>query len=216
MKGNELVLTIRAVYGKRPALAERSIQNGESDIPTEKEVFARRRLTTSHDSNGDDYAFFVPGQGLVGHPMWHTDYGKNTFIHEERAVLMQSLETYLELAQSDMVGKYFARYDGPTKEQSIELILTDPGFGEQLIVEGCVASQLCIGDVFAIRDGSSQLKLQVTSSRFPCSSVDQKFDSPFGVKGVRRYTLDEAATGWFCRVLHEGHVSMQSHASRRI
>jgi MOSC domain-containing protein YiiM len=49
--------------------------------------------------------------------------------------------------------------------------------------------------------------LEVTSPRLPCTHVDRKFESPFGVKGMRRHTLNEAAAGWFCRVLQEGNVS---------
>ena len=208
-----LTITVRAIYGRflpyqGPYLPEKT--KGSAHI------FERRRLNTAKAQRSDpvgpygtDYAYFKPVQGLVGHDMYHTDYQWRSFTYEERAVLMQSVETYLSLLHDEKVSQYFSMYHADTKAESIELILAQPNFGEQIIVEGCDASQLCIGDRFAVvasDSGKSTLELEVTSPRLPCNYVDRKFESPFGSKGVKRHTLDQAAAGWFCRVLKEGEV----------
>jgi hypothetical protein len=209
-----LTLTVRGIYGRRSPLGQQpSIPESELTAP---QVFERRRLVTSTPRDapfgpgGPDHAYFLPGQGLVGHKMYHNDYEGRMPI--DRAVLLQSIETYLELMRSEQVGQYFTMYNNQagSEEESVELILNQPNFGEQVVVEGCDASQLCIGDVFEAE--GSTLRLQVTTPRLPCSYVDRKFESPFGVKGVRRHTLNEAAAGWFCRVLQEGNVSASERA----
>jgi hypothetical protein len=209
-----LTLTVRGVYGRHlPPYQEPSIPESQK---TAQQVFERRRLRTSTPEDapvgpgGPDHAYFLPSQGLVGHAMYHTDYASGKFTYEERAVLMQSIESYLELMHSEQVGQYFTMYQADTEEESVELILEQPNFGEQVVIEGCDQSQLCIGDVFEAE--GSTLRLQVTTPRFPCNYVDRKFQSPFGVKGVRRHTLNEAAAGWFCRVLKKGSVSVSERA----
>jgi hypothetical protein len=204
-----MALTVHAVYGRHlpfqaPRFDENSLKSG-------KNVIERRRLNTLSSCDdevgpsGPDFAYFVPVQGLLGHDMYHTEYHMRNFVFEERAVLLQSVETYRALCKSK-VGKYFHMHDGKNDQESLELILAQPSFGEQLIVEGCEPSQLCIGDVFEVLGGISGLKLEVTSPRLPCQLVDRKVGSPFGGMGVKRHTLDEAAAGWFCRVLREGQV----------
>jgi len=204
-----LELTVRAVYGR--VLPEQEPQKLPSML-TAKEVFVRRRLNTKSaqpdapfGAEGPDYALFKPVQGLVNHDMYHTDYGDKKFHYEDRAVLIQSLESYKETMESQEMGEYLTMYHGKTEEESVELVLNDPGFGEQIIVEGCTADNLCIGDIFQLE--GSRLKMEVTSPRYPCSMVDRKFQTRFGTKGMRRYALNNASAGWFCRVLKTGHVS---------
>ena len=218
-----LTLTVRAIYGRHVPVQEPSL---DEKTKSSQHIFERRRLDThateeDDDNNnnndpitraakGPDRAYFEPGQGLVGHDMYHTEYQYRSFCYEERAVLLQSIETYLSLTKDEKIGQYFHMYHADTEEESKIKILEQPNFGEQLIVEGCDASQLCIGDVFEVSSdgGESSLKLEITSPRLPCNYVDRKFESPFGSKGVKRRTLDLAAAGWFCRVLEKGEVSV--------
>lgn len=215
----QLTVTVRGVYG-RPLPA---LQMPYPDMKNIKgdQVFVRRRLNTKTSAGsefgpeGPDHAHFIPEDGLVGHDMYHTNYHLKNWKVPERAVLMQSLETYLELVYHDQFGHYLRMVKGDTKGESIELVLDNPMFGEQVIVEGADPSQICIGDVFAATDRSTSLVLQVATPRYPCNYVDRKFESPFGEKGLRRHTLNEASAGWFCRVLEEGNVSwiscLESH-----
>ena len=203
----DLTLTIRAVYGR--ALPPNQLPDFPEKDKKGDQIFVRRRLDTHGKQHqgpqGPDQAYFVPGQGLVGHAMYHTDYMDKTYTYEERAVLIQSMEHYLALMRSEKVGKYFAMFQAESEGESMELVLENPKFGEQIIVQGCTAEDLCIGDVFECEN--STLKLEVTSPRFPCNYVDRKMESPFGSTGVRRHTLNDASAGWFCRVLEEGEVS---------
>lgn len=76
-----------------------------------------------------------------------------------------------------------------------------------MIVSGLDNTQICVGDIFHVASGESTLILQVTSPRKPCSYVDRKNGSPYGMKGLRRYALSHGLAGWFVRVLHGGEIS---------
>ncbi len=59
-----------------------------------------------------------------------------------------------------------------------------------------------------MEDGSSDIKLEVASPRFPCAFVDRKHNAPFGKKGMRMHSMTRGLAGWFCRVLVKGEVRM--------
>ena len=90
--------------------------------------------------------------------------------------------------------------------EAIELILDSPRFGEQVIVKGIVAKDIAVGDIFEVEGGHSPLRVEVSSPRLPCSYVDKRNGSPFGMKGVKRYTMTEGLAGWFTRVLVPGEL----------
>ena len=99
-----------------------------------------------------------------------------------------------------------ANVDDSAKIVTIELILDSPRFGEQVLVHGLAASDIAIGDIFEVEGGHSPLKVEVSSPRLPCSYVDKRNGSPFGLNGVKRYTMTEGLAGWFTRVLVAGEL----------
>jgi MOSC domain-containing protein YiiM len=146
-----------------------------SDLAPDQ-VFVRRRIPTcspllaNENSKDVETATLIPEQGLVGSVFYHTDVEDHSSsdnkeedplleashrIYEERAVLLQSMEHYETLSKNSNIAKYVV---SPTDD-----VLKDPRFGEQVIIQGCDASQLCIGDVFQVNDGSSRLTMEVTS-----------------------------------------------------
>ena len=98
--------------------------------------------------------------------------------------------------------------------EAIELILDNRRFGEQVIVKGISAKDIAIGDIFEVEVGHSSLKVEVSSPRLPCSYVDKRNGSPFGMKGVKRYTMTEGLAGWFTRVLVPGELRDGMHLVR--
>lgn len=140
-------------------------------------------------------------------------------VFEERAVLWQSAENYESLMGSPKMSKYFlpprigeaedddtVEVDDATRADAIERILDSPRFGEQILVRGLAASDIAIGDVFEVDGGHSPLKVEVTSPRLPCSYVDKRNGSPFGLRGLKRHTMTEGLAGWFTRVLVAGEL----------
>jgi hypothetical protein len=178
-----------------------------------KRVFARRRIDTA---NGEK-AMFISGRGLVGPKhFFNSRQGPGIDqcnIIDGRDVLFQSQENYELLIQDRKVGVFFDDYYKDQNENgfesgtpSIELVLSDPTFGEQAIVNGCESSRISIGDIFEVEDGSSGIKLEVASPRFPCAFVDRKHNAPFGKKGMRMHCMTRGLAGWLCRVLVKGEV----------
>lgn len=150
-------------------------------------------------------------------------------IYEERAVLLQSIEHYEIFLEDELMSQYFrqdnfeafdrqsiARLEKEDEEfvgsryerHCPELldILRNPRFGEQIIVSGLQASQICIGDIFEVEAGKSTLRLEVTSPRTVCAWVDKRVASPFGLKGIKRYCNKRGLGGWFARVLTSGEL----------
>jgi len=150
-------------------------------------------------------------------------------IYEERAVLLQSLEHYEMFLEDENMSQYFrqdnfevfdrqsmarlekeddefigSRYERHRPE--LLDILRNPRFGEQIIVSGLQASQICIGDIFEVEAGKSTLRLEVTSPRTVCAWVDKRVASPYGLKGIKRYCNKRGLGGWFARVLTSGEL----------
>mmetsp|Transcript_3440 Transcript_3440/g.6494 ORF Transcript_3440/g.6494 Transcript_3440/m.6494 type:complete len:410 (+) Transcript_3440:121-1350(+) len=149
-------------------------------------------------------------------------------IYEERAILFQAVEHYEKLLDDPIMNRFFQeddfevidkiplvrlekederRLDGkhPHYSQILD-ILKNPRFGEQLIVSGVDASQVCIGDIFEAEGGASTLTVEITSPRTVCAWIDKRVSSPFGLKGVKRYCNKRGLGGWFARVLVPGEL----------
>lgn len=142
-------------------------------------------------------ASFAPTQGIEGSMFWHLYDTEGTFRRKsERAVLLQSIQSYRRLRQEAF--KHFPDSD--------TAVLIDPCFGEQVILD--IPGDVCLGDVYGIQ--GSTLKMRVTSPRKPCSELDKKNNTEFGSKGIRHFTTSRALAGWFCEVLIEGTLAKGS------
>ncbi|UNK18142.1 MOSC domain-containing protein [Paenibacillus sp. N3/727] len=75
-------------------------------------------------------------------------------------------------------------------------------FGENLTVRGLLEDTVCIGDVFKVGDAV----VQVSQPRYPCFKLSQKH----GVKDMPAQVLTTGYSGFYLRVLEEGHVSADS------
>jgi MOSC domain-containing protein YiiM len=73
------------------------------------------------------------------------------------------------------------------------------GFGENLTVEGMDESTVCIGDVYAV----GQARLQVSQPRVPCWKIARRW----GIRDLSARVQRTRRTGWYLRVLVEGHVA---------
>ena len=72
-------------------------------------------------------------------------------------------------------------------------------FGENFSVSGMNESSVCIGDTYSI--GSAVV--QVTQPRQPCWKLARKFDQT----KLPIWVQNNGKTGWYFRVLQEGHVA---------
>mmetsp|Transcript_12992 Transcript_12992/g.28088 ORF Transcript_12992/g.28088 Transcript_12992/m.28088 type:complete len:503 (+) Transcript_12992:158-1666(+) len=193
-----------------------------------------RRLSLAkkkREEENDEYdaAMFLPEKGLVmdsdlDWPFYHEDLSEHSDstdderVYDERAILWQSIDNYEALMGNPAYSKYFlpphivekeAELEGLDDKdwgEAIELVLAAPRFGEQVIVKGIAAKDIAVGDIFEVDGGHSPLKVEVTSPRLPCSYVDKRNGSPFGMKGVKRFTMTEGLAGWFTRVLVAGEL----------
>lgn len=73
-------------------------------------------------------------------------------------------------------------------------------FGENFTTEGLLEAQVCIGDVFRV--GNAQL--QVSQPRQPCWKLGRRWARPKLPARVQ----ETGRTGWYCRVLVEGTVTV--------
>ena len=155
-------------------------------------IFLRKRIS--------DRSVRIEKEGIVDSIEWHrrADVVKENggSAHLERAVLIQTTSNYARLAQE--MPKYFAA-DAAEKAKSGATT-----FAENLLIEFDDDFECCIGDV--LENHESTLVLEISCPRKPCSRVDGRNGSPFGLKGVRRYSLNEGLSGFFCRVLSPGYI----------
>jgi MOSC domain-containing protein YiiM len=101
----------------------------------------------------------------------------------------------------------------PYWEQRLGRNLTPGAFSENLTVQGIDEKEVCIGDVF--RAGGALV--QVSLPRTPCSKLAGKHGEP----QLAKWVADANATGFYMRVLEEGHVAagdpftrVQAHPER--
>ena len=192
-------LTVMGIFGRRdePVVSIGKDRRGGTML--------RRRLRTMPLNHGEgslqgettdnyDTAMFVSGRGLVDNCFWHDRHYRG--IYEERAILFQSIENYNTISEDSIYGKYLENED----------IMTEPTFGEQVIVKGCNTCNLSVGDVFTVEGGLSDLTVEISSPRLPCYHVDDRHRSPRGLKGMKRYTMTNALGGWFTRVIKWGEL----------
>lgn len=93
----------------------------------------------------------------------------------------------------------FEHYSGWTAEIGAKEILSSPGaFGENLSTLGMTERTVAIGDVFRLGDAL----LQVSQGRQPCWKLNERFGTRNMATRVQRTGL----TGWYYRVLEEGHI----------
>jgi len=74
------------------------------------------------------------------------------------------------------------------------------GFGENFTVSQWTESDLCIGDVIRV---GSELVVQVSQPRGPCWKLARRLE----VKDIVARVIQKGYTGWYARVLQEGHVA---------
>jgi MOSC domain-containing protein YiiM len=74
-----------------------------------------------------------------------------------------------------------------------------PGsYGENILTEELIESELNIGDIYML--GSA--KVQLTVTRRPCATINYAYDD----KRILKEIMSSGRTGWFYRVLEEGEV----------
>lgn len=76
--------------------------------------------------------------------------------------------------------------------------LSPGAFGENLTTDGLLESDVCIGDVFEIGESL----VQVSQPRQPCWKLARRW----GIKDLALRVQETGRTGWYFRVLREGHV----------
>jgi MOSC domain-containing protein YiiM len=76
--------------------------------------------------------------------------------------------------------------------------LPNGGFGENWTIEGADESTVCIGDVWE----AGEARVQVSQPRIPCWKIARRW----GMKDLSARVQRTRRTGWYLRVLHEGHV----------
>ncbi|RFU25608.1 hypothetical protein B7463_g10724, partial [Scytalidium lignicola] len=75
------------------------------------------------------------------------------------------------------------------------------GFGENLVSNGMNERNICIGDIIRI---GKEVVLQVSLPRQPCFKLNHRFE----IKGFAPHTFKKSRTGWYYRVLKEGHIKV--------
>ena len=98
----------------------------------------------------------------------------------------------------DRAAMCYAAAHYPVWRQELGRELPHGGFGENFTVEGMDESSVRIGDVWAVGGA----RVQVSQPRIPCWKIARRWrirDLSARVQRTRR-------TGWYLRVLHEGHV----------
>lgn len=93
--------------------------------------------------------------------------------------------------------EHYARWTEEIEQQSL---LSDPGaFGENLSTTGLTEAEVAIGDIFRLGGAT----IQVSQGRQPCWKLNLRF----GVPDMARRVQESGRTGWYYRVIEEGHVA---------
>jgi MOSC domain-containing protein YiiM len=72
------------------------------------------------------------------------------------------------------------------------------GFGENLVVDGVVEADICLGDVWRL----GGCDLEVSQARQPCWKLNLRF----GLPGMARRVQESGRTGWYFRVATPGEI----------
>lgn len=153
----------------------------------------------------------------VGKPITMTYEGKElaTGIYKqpiEGAIFLSSLN-FVGDGQADL--KYHGGVDKavcvysyehyPFWEGELQRSLLFGAFGENLTVKGMTEDVVCIGDTFQL----GKAVVQVTQPRQPCHKLAKRYDVPDLALTVQNVGF----TGFYFRVLQEGHVSTADRPS---
>ena len=76
--------------------------------------------------------------------------------------------------------------------------MADGTYGENITTSGMDENTVCLGDEYAI----GECVLQISQPRVPCWKPARKF----GMADLARQVLATGRTGWYLRVLREGHI----------
>jgi len=99
----------------------------------------------------------------------------------------------------DKAAMAYAAAHYPLWHEELGRELPHGGFGENFTVEGQDESTVCIGDVYAI----GEARVQVSQPRVPCWKIARRW----GIKDLSARVQRTRRTGWYLRVLLEGHVA---------
>jgi MOSC domain-containing protein YiiM len=87
-----------------------------------------------------------------------------------------------------------------TEVPELTALLADaPAFGENISTLGLTEETVCIGDVFS----ADTVRLQVSQGRQPCWKLNARFEHSSMASRVQK----TGRTGWYYRVLCEGHIA---------
>ena len=99
----------------------------------------------------------------------------------------------------EMAALAYAASHYPRWREELNLPAMGPGgFGENFTIDGLDEGRVCVGDTFAIGGA----RVQVSQPRGPCVSISMRWKRPDLLKRV----TETGRTGWYLRVLEEGHV----------
>jgi MOSC domain-containing protein YiiM len=164
-------------------------------------VFARTRV---------DGPVEVTAMGFVDSHTFHADPNVEISTRDrlDRAVLVQSVEHWRDIREE---------FRSKCLRTPLPEVIAGGGFGENLLVSGCSADDLCVGDKLMVArraregggvddgdDDNNALVLQITSPRRPCSRVNMQFGATWDGSGVRAYCARTGRAGFMCRVLTPG------------
>ncbi|USG66459.1 MOSC domain-containing protein [Brevibacillus ruminantium] len=90
-------------------------------------------------------------------------------------------------------------------EERLNRKLMPAAFGENVTTAGLLEDEVCIGDVYQLGEAI----VQVTQPRQPCHKLAKKHDVP----QLALWVQETGYTGYYFRVLQEGHVSPDSTLS---
>ncbi|MCU6709168.1 MOSC domain-containing protein [Paenibacillus sp. J5C_2022] len=92
----------------------------------------------------------------------------------------------------------YAHEHYPYWERELNRALSMGAFGENLTTEGLLEDDVCIGDVFQL----GEAKVQISQPRQPCFKLSVKY----GLPELPLQVQNTGYTGYYFRVLQEGHV----------
>jgi len=86
----------------------------------------------------------------------------------------------------------------PLWRQELGIEMPHGAFGENMTIEGLDEETVCIGDIYEI----GETVVQVSSPRSPCWKIARRW----GIKDLTATVDRTGRTGWYHRVLTEGHI----------
>lgn len=87
----------------------------------------------------------------------------------------------------------------PLWQQELAIDIPFGGFGENFTVDGLREESVCLGDIYTVGEAT----VQVAQPRLPCWKIARRWR----VKDLAARVQATGRTGWYLRVLAEGHVA---------